>query len=83
MTKTLMQYYKSNSKIEILGNYRIGDIRSNYADLTKIKNKLGFKPKVIFEEGIRRFSIWTYGQETAKDSYDESINEMKKRNLYR
>ena len=83
MTKTLMQHYKSNSKIEILGNYRIGDIRSNYADLTKIKNKLGFKPKVSFEEGARRFSIWADGQETVTDSYDHSINEMKKRGLYR
>ncbi|MBD3840239.1 MAG: NAD-dependent epimerase/dehydratase family protein, partial [Epsilonproteobacteria bacterium] len=63
VASTLVKAYDSNSKITISGNYRLGDIRGNYADLTKIKAKLGFEPKVSFEEGIRRFTSWVNSQE--------------------
>ena len=56
VASTLVKEYGSNSKITISGNYRLGDIRDNYADLTKIKSKLGFVPKVSFEDGIKRFA---------------------------
>jgi len=79
----LVSEYSSNSKIEISGNYRLGDIRDNYADLTKIREKLGFEPKVGFEEGIRRFVKWVNLQEISEDKYEKSINEMKEKGLYK
>lgn len=83
VANTLVKEYSSNSKIEISGNYRLGDIRDNYADLTKIKEKLGFKPKVSFEEGISRFVKWVNLQEVSEDKYEKSINEMKEKGLYK
>jgi len=83
MTKMLIKQYKSNSRILIQGNYRIGDIRSNFADLTKITKLLGFKPKVSFDEGIKKTSIWAASQEANTNMYDESINEMKTRKLFK
>lgn len=80
---TLVKAYDSNSKITISGNYRLGDIRDNYADLKKIKSKLGFEPKVSFEEGIRRFTSWVNAQEVVEDKYETSINEMKEKGLYK
>ncbi|WP_157351610.1 NAD-dependent epimerase/dehydratase family protein [Aliarcobacter butzleri] len=80
---TLVKAYNSNSKITISGNYRLGDIRDNYADLTKIKSKLGFEPKVSFEEGIRRFTAWVNAQEVVEDKYEKSIEEMKEKGLYK
>jgi dTDP-L-rhamnose 4-epimerase len=80
---TLVRAYNSNSKITISGNYRLGDIRDNYADLTKIKSKLGFEPKVRFEEGIKRFTIWVNEQEVVEDKYEKSIEEMKEKGLYK
>lgn len=79
----LVKEYSSNSKIEISGNYRLGDIRDNYADLTKIKEKLGFEPKVSFEEGISKFVQWVNLQEVSEDKYEKSINEMKEKGLYK
>jgi dTDP-L-rhamnose 4-epimerase len=67
----------------VTGNYRLGDIRSNYADLQKITQKLGFKPKVDFNEGISRFADWVNKQDISKDNYDLSIEEMKKKGLYK
>ena len=83
VASTLVKVYKSNSKISISGNYRLGDIKDNYADLTKIQTKLGFKPKVDFEEGIKRFTKWVNAQEVVEDQYEKSINEMKEKGLYK
>lgn len=83
VASTLVKTYASNSKITISGNYRLGDIRDNYADLTKIKSKLGFEPKVSFEEGIRRFTAWVEKQEVVEDKYEKSIEEMKEKGLYK
>jgi dTDP-L-rhamnose 4-epimerase len=83
VANTLVKKYNSDSKIKITGNYRLGDIRDNYADLTKIKNKLGFEPKVNFKKGISKFTQWVEEQEVMEDKYQESINEMKEKGLYK
>ncbi|MCT7569969.1 SDR family NAD(P)-dependent oxidoreductase [Aliarcobacter butzleri] len=83
VASTLTRAYDSNSKITISGNYRLGDIRDNYADLKKIKSKLGFEPKISFEEGIRRFTAWVNEQEVVEDKYEKSIEEMKEKGLYK
>ena len=83
VANTLVATYKSDTKITITGNYRLGDIRDNYADLTKIKEKLGFEPKVSFEEGISRFTKWVEIQDVVEDKYEKSIEEMKEKGLYK
>ncbi len=83
VARTLIDAYNSSSEIHISGNYRIGDIRHNYADLTKIRSKLGFEPKVSFEEGITRFVTWVNNQQVEEDNYESSIEEMKKKGLYK
>jgi UDP-glucuronate 4-epimerase len=35
-----------------------GDVSTTYADITKAKKMLGYRPKVKMEEGIRRFVEW-------------------------
>ena len=83
VAKTLINAYQSDLKVTITGNYRLGDIRHNYADLTKIEKKLGFKPKVSFEDGIKRFTAWVENQEIMEDNYEKSIVEMKEKGLYK
>lgn len=83
VASTLIKTYNSNSKITISGNYRLGDIRDNYADLTKIKNKLGFEPKVNFEKGIEKFTNWVNAQDVVEDKYEKSIEEMRQKGLYK
>lgn len=83
VANTLVKAYNSNSKITLSGNYRIGDIRHNYADLTKIKETLGFEPKISFEAGIKRFTNWVNSQDIVEDKYEKSIKEMKGKGLYK
>lgn len=79
----LKEKYQSETDIVISGNYRLGDIRHNFADLTKIHEKLGFTPKVSFEEGISKFVDWVNQQEVVEDNYQKSIEEMKEKGLYK
>ncbi|MBJ9482829.1 NAD-dependent epimerase/dehydratase family protein [Acinetobacter baumannii] len=79
----LVKNYNIDVPVIISGNYRLGDIRHNYADLTKIKKYLGFEPKISFEEGIKEFTQWVNTQEIQEDRYQQSINEMKEKGLYK
>jgi dTDP-L-rhamnose 4-epimerase len=83
VANNLIKNYGIDTKLNITGNYRLGDIRHNFADLSKIKQKLGFEPKVSFEEGIAHFTQWVNGQEIVADKYEQSINEMKEKGLFK
>lgn len=83
VAETLRAAYGSMVGIAVTGNYRLGDIRHNFADLSKISSKLGFLPSVNFSEGIGRFANWVNGQRIEADNSDASLNEMKARNLYK
>lgn len=67
----------------ISGNYRLGDIRHNYADITKINALLGFVPLVDFKNGCKLFVNWVKQQAEVQDKYDESILEMKEKGLFK
>ena len=81
VAECLMSAYNKKVAIEISGNFRIGDIRHNYADLTKIERLLGYEPKVQFEEGLKQFANWVQVQEIIDNRFDESIKEMKLKGL--
>lgn len=81
VAKSLIAEYGSKVNYSISGNFRLGDIRDNYADLSKIKTDLGFVPKVSFEQGIALFARWVSLQEIKDDSYNKSIEEMKEKGL--
>ncbi len=80
---TLTQNYNKNVPVSVTGNYRIGDIRHNYADIKKISTLLGFKPAISFEEGVKQFTAWVSSQRVLEDQYDKSIAELKAKGLYR
>jgi dTDP-L-rhamnose 4-epimerase len=67
--------------ISVSGDFRIGDIRHNYACLDKARRLLGYKPKVAFAEGIAEFARWALDQGPRLSDYDRSLREMKDRGL--
>jgi dTDP-L-rhamnose 4-epimerase len=79
----LIKNYGIDTKVNITGNYRLGDIRHNYADLKKINATLGFEPKYNFEAGIKKFTDWVLTQEITESKYDISISEMKEKGLFK
>ena len=79
----LIENYGIEVPVTISGNYRLGDIRHNYADMRKISEKLGFQPKFSFSQGLKNFTNWVNTQEVEQDQYAKSIEEMKAKGLYK
>ena len=59
---SLKTLFNSKIDIKITGNFRLGDIRHNRADISKIKKILGFSPKVSFESGLKQYVDWVKKQ---------------------
>ncbi|PCE14958.1 epimerase [Microbacterium sp. SZ1] len=65
----------------ISGNYRLGDIRHNVADTTRLREILGFSPAVPFSAGVQHFVDWVKTEPVEGDTYQKSLDEMASRNL--
>jgi dTDP-L-rhamnose 4-epimerase len=81
VAETLMRNYDIQIPLEISGQYRKGDIRHNFADISLIKEKLGFVPSVDFETGLNLFCNWVNQQSPAEDRYEQSLSELKSKGL--
>jgi dTDP-L-rhamnose 4-epimerase len=77
----LKNSYSSESEIVVTGESRIGDIRHGFADLTLIKERLGFSPTVSFQEGVERFARWVVTQAPEPDRVDHAAEELRSRGL--
>lgn len=67
-------------EVKILNKYRAGDIRHCYADITKIKEKLGFRPEVGFEDGMEELVGWLTNQK-AVDKVAIATSELEAKGL--
>lgn len=83
IAKTLIIYFAKSVPLTISGNYRLGDIRHNYADISKAIHLLGYEPKWSFDAGIKKFTEWVNEQPVHEDKYEASIEEMKQKGLYK
>lgn len=81
VARSLVRSYGIESELRVTGNYRLGDIRHNYADISKIERLLGFKPSVSFTEGLKKFTDWVNKQSIHESRFDESVKEMKEKGL--
>jgi dTDP-L-rhamnose 4-epimerase len=64
----------------ISGNYRVGDIRHCFADISLARAALGFVPQQRLEDGIAEIVEWLEGQ-AATDRVDEAAEELRSRGL--
>ncbi|MEP7318541.1 MAG: NAD-dependent epimerase/dehydratase family protein [Panacibacter sp.] len=83
VAQNLCSAYNIDVPLNISGNFRVGDIRHNYACIKKIQNELGYIPQFNFEQGIQHFADWVKEQPVAESKYETSILELKERGLYK
>ncbi|MDA9199449.1 SDR family NAD(P)-dependent oxidoreductase [Schleiferiaceae bacterium] len=81
VAKTLIEAYNVDVPVKVTGKFRLGDIRHNYADMSKMENILGFKPKIFFKEGIQKFTKWVLSQEIEVDNLEASLVQMEQKGL--
>jgi len=80
----LKKSFDSDSQINISGQYRVGDIRHNIANLEKIKSILGFQPNISIGEGLEEFCKWVHMRPIGDDSqYEKSLDELRGKGLFK
>jgi len=79
----LMKLYNKEVPISISGDFRLGDIRHNFADISKIQNDLEFNPSVALSDGLQKFTNWVTSQPeiNSQESYKNSLEIMKYKKL--
>ena len=82
VANAIVGYFASQSPISVNGAFREGDIRHNFADLTRVRAALGYEPKWTFEDGLRSFLDWSASQEPTASRYEDSLREMQGRGMY-
>jgi dTDP-L-rhamnose 4-epimerase len=74
----IVRYFSSNSRVEVTGAFREGDIRHNCAATEKLRATLNFVPGWTFADGLRQFLAWSEGEPLEARGYEESLAEMRK-----
>jgi dTDP-L-rhamnose 4-epimerase len=72
VAELLVRAFKGHSRTELTAQYRLGDIRHCYADLSAIQLLVGFTPKVSLEEGLAGFAAWVSTQPLPEDRLDQA-----------
>lgn len=74
----------SSSKIKISKSYRLGDIRHNFADTTRIAKLLSFSPDWAFKDGLKQFidAALKSSQLLQVNNFENSMNELINNGLY-
>ncbi|HET7292430.1 MAG TPA: NAD-dependent epimerase/dehydratase family protein [Vicinamibacteria bacterium] len=67
---------------QILGKFREGDIRSCYADISRIRERLGYEPRVALRDGVRELAAWVASQ-TSRSLSAQAYQELEAHRLVR
>jgi dTDP-L-rhamnose 4-epimerase len=76
IARLLQERLGAKTRPIISGQYRLGDIRHGYADLTAIRIGLGFVPEVTLEQGLTRFVEWLKTQPIEPDRLPCATEEL-------
>jgi dTDP-L-rhamnose 4-epimerase len=74
IARSLKREFADASAPVVSGQYRLGDIRHNYADISAVGQALGFSPQVPLEEGIERFVRWVKTQPIVEDGAEDGLD---------
>jgi dTDP-L-rhamnose 4-epimerase len=80
IAQSLAQILKKDISPQITNKFRDGDIRNCFADISLIKEKLGWKPKWSFDDGIKTMTDWLIAEKDNAKKTD-SFEELKKMGL--
>jgi len=80
---SLQRLLGNSVPVKVSGQFRVGDIRHNFADLSKVRQLLGFQPSVAIQEGLGRFTDWVTSERINQDRYEESLQEMAAKGLFK
>jgi dTDP-L-rhamnose 4-epimerase len=77
VANTLIELFDSKVEPKITGEFRVGDNRHDFADISKIKRELKFEPRYSLKQGLKKFVEWGKTRE-AIDMFEKAEKERKK-----
>ncbi len=80
VAETIAKLYGKDMVPEVTKKFRKGDVRHCFADISKIRGKLDFEPKISFEQGMKELIQWADTAE-AEDNVDRATEELKEKGL--
>ncbi|MBV8373718.1 MAG: NAD-dependent epimerase/dehydratase family protein [Candidatus Eremiobacteraeota bacterium] len=78
---TLARMLGKNIEPEVLGKYRVGDIRHCFPDISKIERVFGFKPERSFDDGMQELISWVQAAKAPIDRSRKTLAELEKQKL--
>jgi dTDP-L-rhamnose 4-epimerase len=83
VANNLMNALGVDVPVRLTGEYRLGDIRHNLADVTRLQALNPNGPKITLVDGLNRFAHWVKLQPIPDDNLSEANLNLKNRNLMR
>lgn len=80
LANLLIRRLNSDVTVKIVNKFREGDIRHCFANISKIKIELGFRPQISFEEGLDDLISWVRTQ-SAEDLVDIATSTLERKGL--
>jgi len=80
LSEILANIFGKDIKPKITYKFRKGEIRHCFADISKIKNKLGYAPKINFEDGMKELVEWARTVESV-DKVNQAEQELRDKGL--
>lgn len=77
IAKTLSEIYGSRTEPEITEEFRVGDNRHDFADISKIKRSLSWEPEIELKNGLEKLVDWSEEQKSI-DKFMQAEDERKK-----
>lgn len=77
----LTRAFGQEPRTRVTGEYRLGDIRHNWADISRLQALLDYTPQVSLEQGLARFAAWVQSQPLPVDQLELANAELKQRKL--
>jgi dTDP-L-rhamnose 4-epimerase len=71
---------KEHLEPDISGNYRAGDIRNCFGDISRAQRVLGYRPQVQLEQGLEELAQWLEGR-VDEDRSEAAAAELRRHGL--
>ena len=74
-------FFAADVPVQITGQFRIGDIRHNAADVSRIASLTGYAPKWSFKDGLHQFLEAVKASQPADVGFERSMQELRQRGM--
>jgi len=82
VAQAVVRHLGANVPIRVTGDYRLGDIRHNVADVSRLHDLTGFTATWPFAAGLAEFLDWAMTEPETEGGFEASLAELRARGLF-